>query len=177
MCLPLCLFRSQGVCQPKCESGEHQMLWLWYGLHPHKYVEAAEDQVDLTSVTSNRWRNPLFFLCLFVVYKSPDYESLGFVMIRDRLVSIGYPHKFLGYSYDPSFSTRLVWTVSDRYCNNNCNDLLQEWQYDRFSSSTHRKLEEVVLRTKMGLLGDQPVKAKHLRVSPVVPIHFLLTAS
>lgn len=118
MCLPLCLFRSQGVCQPKCESGEHQMLWLWYGLHPRKYVEAAEDQVDLTSVTLIRWRNPLFFLYLFVVYKSPDYESLGFVMIRDRLVSIGYPHEFLRYTYDPSFSTRLVWTVSDRYCNN-----------------------------------------------------------
>ncbi|KAM9306193.1 5'-nucleotidase, cytosolic II, like 1 isoform 2-T2 [Pholidichthys leucotaenia] len=40
------------------------------------------------------------------VYKSPDYESLGFELIRDRMVSIGYPHELLRYSYDPSFPTR-----------------------------------------------------------------------
>ncbi|XP_040054340.2 cytosolic purine 5'-nucleotidase isoform X1 [Gasterosteus aculeatus] len=40
------------------------------------------------------------------VYKSPDYESLGFEMIRDRMVSVGYPHELLRYTYDPSFPTR-----------------------------------------------------------------------
>ncbi|KAM6984845.1 5'-nucleotidase, cytosolic II, like 1 [Aplochiton taeniatus] len=40
------------------------------------------------------------------MYKSPDYESLGFELLRDRLVSIGYPHELLRYTYDPSFSTR-----------------------------------------------------------------------
>ncbi|CAK6959383.1 '-nucleotidase%2C cytosolic II, like 1 [Scomber scombrus] len=40
------------------------------------------------------------------VYKSPDYESLGFELIRDRLVSIGYPHELLRYKYDPNFPTR-----------------------------------------------------------------------
>ncbi|XP_029371663.1 5'-nucleotidase, cytosolic II, like 1 [Echeneis naucrates] len=40
------------------------------------------------------------------IYKSPDYESLGFEMIRDRIVSIGYPHELLRYTYDPSFPTR-----------------------------------------------------------------------
>ncbi|XP_058474134.1 5'-nucleotidase, cytosolic II, like 1 [Solea solea] len=40
------------------------------------------------------------------VYKSPDYESLGFELIRDRMVSIGYPHEILRYTYDPSFPTR-----------------------------------------------------------------------
>uniref|UniRef100_A0A3B4YBY8 5'-nucleotidase, cytosolic II, like 1 n=1 Tax=Seriola lalandi dorsalis TaxID=1841481 RepID=A0A3B4YBY8_SERLL len=40
------------------------------------------------------------------VYKSPDYESLGFELIRDRIVSIGYPHELLRYTYDPSFPTR-----------------------------------------------------------------------
>ncbi|KAM3600082.1 uncharacterized protein V6R79_017108 [Siganus canaliculatus] len=40
------------------------------------------------------------------MYKSPDYESLGFELIRDRLVSIGYPHEILRYTYDPSFPTR-----------------------------------------------------------------------
>nr|XP_046231533.1 5'-nucleotidase, cytosolic II, like 1 [Scatophagus argus] len=40
------------------------------------------------------------------MYKSPDYESLGFELIRDRMVSIGYPHELLRYTYDPSFPTR-----------------------------------------------------------------------
>uniref|UniRef100_A0A8C2L1R4 5'-nucleotidase, cytosolic II, like 1 n=1 Tax=Cyprinus carpio TaxID=7962 RepID=A0A8C2L1R4_CYPCA len=40
------------------------------------------------------------------VYKSPEYESLGFELLRDRLVSIGYPHELLGYTYDPTFPTR-----------------------------------------------------------------------
>ncbi|KAM3874310.1 5'-nucleotidase, cytosolic II, like 1 [Diretmus argenteus] len=40
------------------------------------------------------------------VYKSPDYESLGFELLRDRLVSTGYPHELLRYTYDPTFSTR-----------------------------------------------------------------------
>uniref|UniRef100_A0A8D0ALE2 5'-nucleotidase, cytosolic II, like 1 n=1 Tax=Sander lucioperca TaxID=283035 RepID=A0A8D0ALE2_SANLU len=40
------------------------------------------------------------------MYKSPDYESLGFELIRDRMVSVGYPHELLRYTYDPSFPTR-----------------------------------------------------------------------
>ncbi|CAJ1070781.1 '-nucleotidase%2C cytosolic II, like 1 isoform X2 [Xyrichtys novacula] len=40
------------------------------------------------------------------LYQSPDYESLGFEMIRDRMVSKGYPHEILRYTYDPSFPTR-----------------------------------------------------------------------
>ncbi|XP_051542393.1 cytosolic purine 5'-nucleotidase-like [Myxocyprinus asiaticus] len=40
------------------------------------------------------------------VYKSPEYESMGFELLRDRLVSIGYPHELLGYTYDPTFPTR-----------------------------------------------------------------------
>ncbi|XP_054467968.1 5'-nucleotidase, cytosolic II, like 1 isoform X2 [Anoplopoma fimbria] len=40
------------------------------------------------------------------MYKSPDYESIGFEMIRDRMVSVGYPHELLRYTYDPSFPTR-----------------------------------------------------------------------
>ncbi|XP_047227719.1 5'-nucleotidase, cytosolic II, like 1 isoform X1 [Girardinichthys multiradiatus] len=40
------------------------------------------------------------------MYKSPDYESMGFELIRDRMVSVGYPHEILRYTYDPSFPTR-----------------------------------------------------------------------
>uniref|UniRef100_A0A8C2WZX9 5'-nucleotidase, cytosolic II, like 1 n=1 Tax=Cyclopterus lumpus TaxID=8103 RepID=A0A8C2WZX9_CYCLU len=42
------------------------------------------------------------------MYKSPDYESMGFELIRDRMVSVGYPHELLRYTYDPSFPTGLV---------------------------------------------------------------------
>ncbi|XP_075063384.1 5'-nucleotidase domain-containing protein 4-like isoform X2 [Mixophyes fleayi] len=40
------------------------------------------------------------------MYRSPDYEELGFELLLDRLVCIGYPHEILAYKYDPSFPTR-----------------------------------------------------------------------
>ncbi|XP_031433380.1 5'-nucleotidase, cytosolic II, like 1 [Clupea harengus] len=40
------------------------------------------------------------------MYKSPEYEALGFELLRDRLVSIGYPHELLRYTYEPEFPTR-----------------------------------------------------------------------
>uniref|UniRef100_A0A7N8X1J4 Cytosolic purine 5'-nucleotidase n=1 Tax=Mastacembelus armatus TaxID=205130 RepID=A0A7N8X1J4_9TELE len=40
------------------------------------------------------------------VYKSPEYESLGFDLTVERLVSIGYPQELLNFVYDPSFPTR-----------------------------------------------------------------------
>uniref|UniRef100_F7DXV6 5'-nucleotidase domain containing 4 n=1 Tax=Ornithorhynchus anatinus TaxID=9258 RepID=F7DXV6_ORNAN len=40
------------------------------------------------------------------VYKSPDYEALGFELLLERLVCIGYPHEILNYTYDPSYPTR-----------------------------------------------------------------------
>lgn len=42
----------------------------------------------------------------FLVYKSPEYESLGFELTVERLVSIGYPQELLSFVYDPSFPTR-----------------------------------------------------------------------
>ncbi|XP_076020384.1 5'-nucleotidase, cytosolic II, like 1 [Genypterus blacodes] len=40
------------------------------------------------------------------MYKSPDYESLGFELLRDRMVSVGYPHELLRYKYCSNFPTR-----------------------------------------------------------------------
>uniref|UniRef100_A0AAQ4S5I7 5'-nucleotidase, cytosolic IIb n=1 Tax=Gasterosteus aculeatus aculeatus TaxID=481459 RepID=A0AAQ4S5I7_GASAC len=40
------------------------------------------------------------------VYKSPEYESLGFKLTVERLVFIGYPKELLSFVYDPSFPTR-----------------------------------------------------------------------
>lgn len=49
-----------------------------------------------------------FTLSVCLVYKSPEYESLGFDLTVERLVSIGYPQELLNFVYDPSFPTRLV---------------------------------------------------------------------
>ncbi|KAJ8317488.1 hypothetical protein KUTeg_005392 [Tegillarca granosa] len=40
------------------------------------------------------------------VYKSPDYEALGFNLIRDKLCEMGYPEAIADFEYDPSFPIR-----------------------------------------------------------------------
>lgn len=40
------------------------------------------------------------------VYKSPQYEKLGYDLIIERLIHVGYPRQLLKYSYDSSFVTR-----------------------------------------------------------------------
>jgi 5'-nucleotidase len=39
-------------------------------------------------------------------YKSPQYEQLGFDLIKRRLVDVGYPEGILDFEYDPSFPIR-----------------------------------------------------------------------
>ncbi|XP_070540227.1 cytosolic purine 5'-nucleotidase-like isoform X2 [Ptychodera flava] len=40
------------------------------------------------------------------VYKSPEYEELGFDLVVERMISIGYPQELLNFQYDPSFPVR-----------------------------------------------------------------------
>ncbi|XP_072413389.1 5'-nucleotidase, cytosolic IIa isoform X1 [Chiloscyllium punctatum] len=40
------------------------------------------------------------------VYKSPEYEALGFDLTVERLISIGYPQELCNFVYDPVFPTR-----------------------------------------------------------------------
>ena len=40
------------------------------------------------------------------VYKSPEYEEMGFNMIKDRLMSMGYPKVIQDFQYDPTFPCR-----------------------------------------------------------------------
>ncbi|XP_063221621.1 cytosolic purine 5'-nucleotidase isoform X2 [Bacillus rossius redtenbacheri] len=42
-------------------------------------------------------------------YKSPQYERLGFNLLKERLVSMGYPQEILAFEYDPSFPVRGLW--------------------------------------------------------------------
>lgn len=42
-------------------------------------------------------------------YKSPQYETLGFNLVKARLVNMGYPKEILLFEYDPSFPVRGLW--------------------------------------------------------------------
>uniref|UniRef100_A0A1Q3FUW5 Putative cytosolic purine 5'-nucleotidase n=1 Tax=Culex tarsalis TaxID=7177 RepID=A0A1Q3FUW5_CULTA len=42
-------------------------------------------------------------------YKSPQYEQLGFNLVKERLVNLGYPVEILQFEYDPSFPVRGLW--------------------------------------------------------------------
>lgn len=44
-----------------------------------------------------------------VEYKSPQLETLGFDLVKARLVSMGYPKEILQFEYDPSFPVRGLW--------------------------------------------------------------------
>lgn len=43
------------------------------------------------------------------VYKSPQYETMGFTMLKERLISIGYPADIKEFEYDPTFPCRGLW--------------------------------------------------------------------
>ncbi|KAK7110966.1 cytosolic purine 5'-nucleotidase-like isoform X2 [Littorina saxatilis] len=43
------------------------------------------------------------------VYKSPAYESMGFDLLKERLVSIGYPAALREFDYDATFPVRGLW--------------------------------------------------------------------
>lgn len=42
-------------------------------------------------------------------YKSPQYEQLGFNLVKQRMVEMGYPKEILQFEYDPSFPVRGLW--------------------------------------------------------------------
>ncbi|KAK0053983.1 cytosolic purine 5-nucleotidase [Biomphalaria pfeifferi] len=48
------------------------------------------------------------------MYKSPEYETLGFNHLKQRLVNMGYPEAIIDFEYDPSFPIRGLWF--DTYC-------------------------------------------------------------
>ncbi|BFY97846.1 hypothetical protein BsWGS_00887 [Bradybaena similaris] len=43
------------------------------------------------------------------VYKSPDYEAMGFNLLKERLIQIGYPEAIRHFEYDPAFPVRGLW--------------------------------------------------------------------
>uniref|UniRef100_A0A914DX80 Cytosolic purine 5'-nucleotidase n=1 Tax=Acrobeloides nanus TaxID=290746 RepID=A0A914DX80_9BILA len=43
------------------------------------------------------------------IYKSPDFESMAFDLIVNRMISIGYPEDLKKFVYNPIFSVRGLW--------------------------------------------------------------------
>eukprot|EP00914_Ancora_sagittata_P010838 GHVO01021141.1.p1 GENE.GHVO01021141.1~~GHVO01021141.1.p1 ORF type:complete len:568 (+),score=36.78 GHVO01021141.1:68-1705(+) len=43
------------------------------------------------------------------MYKSPQYEKLGFDLVKKRLVKIGYPESIMDFEYDHTFPVRGLW--------------------------------------------------------------------
>ncbi|KAG9335724.1 hypothetical protein JZ751_004260 [Albula glossodonta] len=61
------------------------------------------------------------------MYKSPDYEQLGYSLLLERLVSIGYPHELLhGLVFDTTFGNLLK--IQEYYPNK----FIQRGDTDRF---------------------------------------------
>jgi len=42
-------------------------------------------------------------------YKSPEYEHLGFELVKARLLEIGYPEQIRDFQYKPGFPVRGIW--------------------------------------------------------------------
>lgn len=49
------------------------------------------------------------YVLINLEYKSPQYETLGFDLVKERLVNMGYPKEILQFEYDPSFPVRGLW--------------------------------------------------------------------
>jgi 5'-nucleotidase len=43
------------------------------------------------------------------IYKSPDFESMAFDLVVDRLISLGYPEDLKQFKYNPIFPVRGLW--------------------------------------------------------------------
>lgn len=52
--------------------------------------------------------NAVFGYLYCIVYKSPQFESMVFGLVVDRLITIGYPEAIRDFEYDPTFVVRLI---------------------------------------------------------------------
>merc|ERR1719483_1377625 len=42
-------------------------------------------------------------------YKSPEYDFLGFELVKERLIEIGYPKEIQKFEFKPEFPVRGLW--------------------------------------------------------------------
>ncbi|XP_047025566.1 cytosolic purine 5'-nucleotidase isoform X2 [Helicoverpa zea] len=78
---------------------------------PKKYYRRAEHRIFVNR--SLHLENVQFYGFdmdyTLAEYKSPQYETLGFNLTKERLVQKGYPQEILEFEYDPSFPVRGLW--------------------------------------------------------------------
>jgi len=87
-----------------------------YGYRPsHKgNIEQGQPHHDLVFVNRSLYLEKIQFFGFdmdytLAVYKSPEYESLGFRLVVDKLVQMGYPTVLQDFEYDPTFPVRGLW--------------------------------------------------------------------
>ena len=93
------------------------------------------------------------------VYKSPQYEKLGYDLIIDQLIKQGYPSKLANYSFDSSFVVRGL--LFDRKMGNllkidGFGNILVAWHgfsplnYDKLRDSYPNKFINKVTKASLG---------------------------
>ncbi|XP_077991961.1 cytosolic purine 5'-nucleotidase-like isoform X2 [Glandiceps talaboti] len=93
---------------PMAVMDNHPTLDFCDGVIPKKYRRDASHRVFANrSLSLEKIKFFGFDMdYTLAVYKTPEYEALGFDLIVSRLVSIGYPQELLNFQYDPTFPTR-----------------------------------------------------------------------
>lgn len=56
------------------------------------------------------------FFFFSIEYKSPQYEKLAFNLLKNRLITLGYPQEIKDFEYDPSFPIRWDYPLVIVYC-------------------------------------------------------------
>lgn len=111
----------QNICEQVITLGKCEILWIWYGLHIGRCVLYEQIVSTVGYVFYLVSEINLHYYDLIPEYKSPQYETLGFNLTKERLVHKGYPREILEFEYDPSFPVRYVQTFYKRICNVFCN--------------------------------------------------------
>lgn len=102
-------FFLQNFCESIIAHGEHKILWFRYGLYACRFVSPISQNFN-ENCNSSKTLSEYFLLTSSISdYKSPQLETLGFDLVKARLVSMGYPSEILQFEYDPSFPVRGLW--------------------------------------------------------------------
>lgn len=99
------LHSLQNIRQSVTSLGKYQILWIRHGLYACRFVYFCR----IKYVFSQSFFDDRIELKLFTEYKSPQLEMLGFDLVKERLVQMGYPREILLFEYDPSFPVRGLW--------------------------------------------------------------------
>ena len=95
------------MCSAGCAPLSSIVVIAMYYVSP-KFVSSSKRK-DILNLRLKTVCTGIIFSCSFSVYKSPAYESMGFDLLKERLVSIGYPAALREFEYDASFPVRWLY--------------------------------------------------------------------